>query len=68
MEGEMEGMRYANIGIAVTSTIAIAGVLIFKDSSEAAIQAVALVGILIGLAVSQGLDTRSKRRNRKRPQ
>jgi hypothetical protein len=67
-EDEMEGIRYANIGIAVTSTIAIAGVLVFKDSSEAAMQAVALIGLLVGLAVSQGLDSRSKRRNKKRPQ
>jgi hypothetical protein len=64
----MEGVRYANIGIVVAATIAIAGVLIFKDSSEAAMQAVALIGLFIGLAVAEGLNSRAKRREEKRTQ
>lgn len=64
----MEGVRYANIGIAVAAAIAIAGVLIFKNSNEAAIQVVALVGLFIGLAVAEGLNSRATRRNEKRTQ
>lgn len=64
----MEGVRYANIGIGVAATIAIAGVLIFKDSSEAAMQAVALIGLFIGLGVTEGLNSRAKRREENRAQ
>jgi hypothetical protein len=61
-------MRYMNIGLAISITIVIGGVIAFKDSSEAAMQAVALVGMIIGLAVGLGLDTRAQRRNDKRAQ
>jgi len=64
----MEGIRYANIGIAVSTAIIVAGVVVFKDSSEAAMQAVALVGIFTGLAVTVVFDERARRRNGKRPQ
>ncbi len=57
-----------NIGLAISITIVIGGVIAFKDSSEAAMQAVALVGMIIGLAVGLGLDTRAQRRNDKRAQ
>ncbi|HEY5708660.1 MAG TPA: hypothetical protein VIS51_04635 [Solirubrobacterales bacterium] len=68
METEMGSMRYMNIGLAISITIVIGGVIAFKDSSEAAMQAVALVGMIIGLAVGLGLDTRAQRRNDKRAQ
>lgn len=58
----MEGIRYANIGIAVGIAITLAGVLVFRNSSEAAMQAVAMVGLLVALAVSQILNDRAKRR------
>lgn len=64
----MGSMRYMNIGLAISITIVIGGVIAFKDSSEAAMQAVALVGMIIGLAVGLGLDTRAQRRNDKRAQ
>jgi len=58
----MRTMRYMNIGLVVSVAIIIAGVLVFKDSSEAAMQAVALFGMFAGLALGQGLDTRAKRK------
>ena len=63
----MEGIRYANIGIVVGAGIIVAGVLLFKDSSEAAMQAVAMVGFFVALAVYLVLDERSQRR-KNRPQ
>jgi hypothetical protein len=64
----LQGVRYANIGIAVAVAFAIVGVLIFRESSEAATQAIALIGLFIGLAVSEGLNGRAKRREEKRAQ
>lgn len=64
----MGSMRYMNIGLAISITIVIAGVVAFRNSNEAAMQAVALVGMIIGLAVGLGLDTRAQRRNDKRAQ
>lgn len=64
----MEGLRYANIGIAVGVAIIVAGVLIFKDSSEAAMQAVALFGFFAAFVVFHFLDERAKRRGTKEPQ
>lgn len=64
----MKGIRHANIGIAVGSAIMIAGVLAFKDSSEAAMQAMALVGLFTALAVADVLGTRARRRDKKRAQ
>ena len=64
----MGTMRYMNIGFAVGMAIIIAGVLAFKDSSEAAMQGVALLGMLVGLALGLWLDTRAKRSAEKRPQ
>lgn len=61
----MEGIRYANIGLAVSTAIIVAGVLLFKNSSEAAMQAVAMVGIVVGLALTLFLDDRAKQRKRK---
>jgi len=45
-----------------------AGVLLFKDSSEAAMQAVALIGFFVGGAVYVVLDERATRREEKHPQ
>ncbi len=60
----MGSMRYMNIGMGVSVTIIVAGVIVFKDS-EAAMQAVALVGMLVGLALGLWLDTRAQRRSGK---
>jgi uncharacterized membrane protein len=64
----MDGIRQMNIGIAVAIAFVIAAVLIFKNSSEAAMQAMAMIGMFVGLAVGQGLHTRAKRQKRNRPQ
>jgi hypothetical protein len=64
----MNGLRYANIGIAVGMTIIIAGVFAFKDSSETAMQAIAMVGFFSAFAVFHFLDERARRRERKRVQ
>jgi FtsH-binding integral membrane protein len=61
-------MRYMNIGLAVAVTIVVAGVVIFRNSSEAAMQAMVLVGMLVGLALGLWLDTRAQRRSGKRAQ
>jgi hypothetical protein len=47
----IDDIRFANIGIAVTLVIAVAGSLVFHRT-EAAMQASALVGIFVGLAVT----------------
>jgi hypothetical protein len=64
----VEGIRYANMGIAVGTAIIVAGVLLFKDSSEAAMQAVAMVGFFAALAVYLVLDVRAQRRKKNRAQ
>ncbi len=64
----MEWVRYANIGIAVGVTILAIAVLVFRNSSEAAMQAVAMVGMFIGLGVALFLDERAKKRKEGRPQ
>ncbi len=64
----MEGIRYANIGMLVGIAIIIGGVLVFKDSSEAAMQAVAMIGFFTGLGVALTLGGRAKRRRRESAQ
>lgn len=64
----MNGIRYANIGAVVASTIMVTGVILFKDSSEAAMQVTALVGFIVGAAVYYVLDERATRRNKNRAQ
>jgi uncharacterized membrane protein YdjX (TVP38/TMEM64 family) len=64
----VEGFRYANIGIAVGTVIIAGGVLAFKDSSEAAMQVVAMVGLFTALAVALTLTDRARRRKDKRTQ
>jgi len=64
----MKGIRYANIGFIVATVITVAGVLVFKDRSESAMQAVAMIGFFVGLAVYIVLDERAERREKRRPQ
>jgi hypothetical protein len=64
----VEWVRYGNIGIAVGVLITIAGVLAFRNSSEAALQAVAMIGWFTGLAVALLLDARARRRKNGQPQ
>ncbi len=64
----MGSMRYMNIGLAVAMTIVIAGVVAFRNSSEAAMQATVLVAMFVGLALGLWLDTRAQRRSSKRAQ
>jgi membrane protein YqaA with SNARE-associated domain len=64
----MNGIRYANIGAVVAAAIMVAGVLLFKDSSEAAMQEVAMIGFVVGAAVYYVLDERATRRGKNHPQ
>lgn len=63
----MDGIRYANIGIAVGMVIVVAGVLVFRHS-EGALQAVGLIGMFVGLAVALCLYERADRRNKRHTQ
>jgi len=60
----MNGVRYANIGAAVAAAIMVAGVFLFKDSSEAGMQVVAIIGFAVGAAVYYVLDERATRRRK----
>ena len=62
----MGSMRYMNIGLAVATAIVIAGVIAFRNSSTAAMQATVLVAMVVGLALGVWLDTRAQRKNQKR--
>jgi hypothetical protein len=64
----VNGVRYANIGAAVAIAITVAGVLLFKDSSDAAMQAVAMIGFVVGAAIYVFLDERATRRRERDPQ
>jgi hypothetical protein len=59
------GLRYANIGLVVGTSIFIAGTLAFRGSSEAGMQATALVGFFAGFAIYHYLDERAKKRRRR---
>jgi hypothetical protein len=63
----MGTMRYMNIGFVVSVAIIVGGVVAFREH-ESAMQAVALVGMLAGLAVGLWLDARAARRGGKRTQ
>jgi hypothetical protein len=64
----MGGFRYANIGLAVGISIMAVGVILFKDSSQAAMQAVGMVGFFASFVVFHFLDERAKRRDKDRAQ
>lgn len=64
----MNGVRYANIGAAVGITIMVVGVFLFRHSSEAVLQAVAMLGFIVGAAVYLFLDERATRRHDRRSQ
>lgn len=64
----MGGLRYANIGIGVGMAIILTGVLVFRNTSEAAMQVVAMIGFISAFVVFHGLDERAKRRKGKDPQ
>jgi hypothetical protein len=53
--------RYANIGIAVAAAIIWGGVILFRNS-EAAIQAVGLIGFISAFVVYHVLDEKACRR------
>jgi hypothetical protein len=64
----VEGLRYANIGIVVGAVITVVGVLIFRNSGEAALQLVGFAGFTATLVVGFALDERARRRKNRRPQ
>jgi hypothetical protein len=61
----MEGIRYANIGIAVAAAVILPGVLLFEDAGEAVIGTIGLVGSVLGAAVYNGLYERNRRRRQR---
>lgn len=63
----MGNPRHIGVALAIGISIMAAGVFLFKDSSEAAMQAVAFVGFFTVFAVFHFLDERAKR-DRERPQ
>jgi sugar phosphate permease len=62
------GFRYANIGLAVAALIIVAGVVAFRNSSEAAMQVTAIAGFVIGFGVYHYLDERAEARRKRGPQ
>lgn len=64
----MDLARYMRIGLAVSISIMLAGVLAFHDSNEAAMQAVAMVGLFTGLGVAMFLEGRDRKRRTGRRQ
>jgi hypothetical protein len=58
----MEGIRYANIGLAVAAAVIFPGVLLAKDAGEAVIVTIGFVGSVLGAAVYNGLYERNRRR------
>jgi len=66
----MGGLRYANIGLAVSMVVLVGGVLIFRNSGDGPLGAVALATFFTAFGVYHFLDERDKRRKgrRTRPQ
>lgn len=64
----MELAPYIRIGLAISISIMSIGVLVFHDSSEAAMQAVAMVGLFTGLVVALFLQERAAKRRERDPQ
>ncbi len=61
----MEGIRNANIGIAVAVAFLVPSVLLFKDAGQAVVQAIGLIGFFLGMAVMAFLDARDWRRQKR---
>jgi hypothetical protein len=68
MESEMHGLRYANIGLAVSMVVLAIGVLAFRNSGDGAIGAVGMVAFLTAFGVYHFLDERAKQREKNRAQ
>jgi hypothetical protein len=64
----MDLARYARIGLAVSISIMVAGVLVFHGSSKAAMQAVAMVGLFTGLGAAMFMEGRERKRKAERRQ
>ena len=58
----MELAPYIRIGLAISISIMLIGVLVFHDSNEAAMQAVAMVGLFTGLGIALFLQDRAPKR------
>lgn len=59
-------IRHASIGVAVAAAFLVGGAILFKDSGEAALEAVGLAGIALALVVSHTLEALAGRRDRRR--
>lgn len=58
-------IRHANYGIAVAAVVLVAGMLLFKDAGESALELVGLVGFVSVFVVSHALDAIAERRDRR---
>lgn len=61
----MDGIRYANIGIAVATAFIVIGVFLLRDAGDAVLQAIGLTGFVLGAVVYRGLDARDQRRRQR---
>lgn len=61
----LPGIRYANIGVAVSFAILLVGGILLRDASEGLLQALVAVAFFSGLAVYGFLDERARRRRRR---
>jgi len=64
----MDLARYIRVGLAVSISIMVAGVLAFHGSNEVAMQTVAMVGLFTGLGVAMFLEGRERKRKAERRQ
>ena len=61
----MDGIRYANMGLAVAFVILLVGGILLRDAGKAALQALGLGAFIAAGVVYITLDERDKRRRRR---
>jgi hypothetical protein len=61
-ENMKQSIRYANIGLAVSMIVLIGGTVIFRNSGDGALGAVALATFFTAFGVYHYLDERDRRR------
>ncbi|HEU4392972.1 MAG TPA: hypothetical protein VFR04_04965 [Solirubrobacterales bacterium] len=60
-----ELFRLANISVAITIPILLAGAILLRNANEGLLQAFAMAGVLLPFAIFLALDERNKRRRRR---
>lgn len=61
----MDGIRYANIGIAVAFVILLVGGILLRNAGDGALQALGAVAFISCFVVYISLDERNKRRKKR---